>query len=117
MAHLLAKVLELGCQQLEGLAKNRVEGLVDSLVRTLVLGDSESRDVEESLCGQLSELWGGRFDQEVLVLHHLADFLQHGDRLVEVDRYTEPGEVLADSVLDDLPHAHLLIGRLQSWKH
>ncbi len=107
MADLFGDVLPalVGSHKLVGLAEQWVEVLgTGSVIRGRVSRDDKRRDVHHSI--ELIAHVTGRVEQ-VAVLELLAQPLQYADRLVEYDRQRDLGEILADGLAQDVPHAHL----------
>ena len=88
MRHLLSKVPVIFTNQFECLAQDRIEGLIESLICTLVLGNTESGNVQDPNDWVLLLV---SFVEQVLVLHDLCHLLHHADWLIEIDRHAESG--------------------------
>lgn len=86
MRHLLSKVLVILTNQFKCLAQDRIKGLIESLICTLVLGYAESGNVQDPNDWVLLLI---RFIEQVLVLHDLCHLLHHADWLIKIDRHAE----------------------------
>ena len=88
MRHLLSEVPVIFTNQFECLAQDRIEGLIESLICTLVLGNTESGNIQDPNDWVLLLV---SFVEQVLVLHDLCHLLHHTDWLIEIDRHAESG--------------------------
>lgn len=113
VANLLGKVLVVWPDKLVCLAKNRIKRLVCSVFRAFVLRDSKRCDKHDSSDWVLALV---RFVQKILVFHDLRYFLNHGHRLVKVNRDAETRQVFAHRIFQNLPDGWLVVGVLLEWQ-
>ena len=106
ITHLFSEVLELGADVLVRFAEDGVERLCDAFLCTGVLSCAICSNIHDSL---LRIRFIVSFHQKLFILHDLSDFLHHRDGLIDVDWYTELGDVLSNGCFEHLPDAGSII--------
>lgn len=110
VTYLLTQAIIAWRPELKSFAQERVERLGHAKRRCLVLRDAECDDVEVAHRRIRRFI---RLAEQLFVLHELHGFLKHAHGLIQKHGQRYLRKVLPYGVLEDLPHRHLLPGRLQ----
>ena len=95
---------ELWVGVLKGLAKQRVERLLNS---ALCVGKDDDKGGEDVKALQATVLHFVGFDEQVLILEPGGNALQEGERLAELHRKGNPGEVFSNELFKGFPELNL----------